>query len=63
MNATAKVERKTIWVCQACGRTSETEAGMKDMSCRTWATLVFADSLQYSDGVLIKAESAASGVR
>lgn len=30
-----------VYVCGACGRQARTVNGLKDTSCRTWATLCF----------------------
>lgn len=51
-------ERKTIWLCGACGRTGETRMTVGDESCYLNSVEVFVDSIQRNLNGRIKAATA-----
>ena len=54
-----KKERRTLWVCGACGNTAQKRDSFKESSCRTWAELCYEDTFKFDDhGQLIFAEAA-----
>ena len=42
-------KRKTVWICQACGKTGKTRMTVGDESCYLHAILVYEDSIDLTD--------------
>lgn len=47
--AAAVSKRKTVWICQACGRIGKTRLAVGDESCYLHAILVYEDSINLTD--------------
>jgi hypothetical protein len=51
-------ERKKVWICGACGRTSDVRMNMKDASCYVWAVECWEDSIKRDErGIIIRADA------
>ena len=46
-----------VWLCQACAKRNKVRSQFSDVSCLTWAVLVYENSIMMEDGVLITAEA------